>query len=271
MIAALRYEWMRIISIRSTYWLTATTLVIGAGISTLISWGFSDTAAGAGIAPADLPGVAPGVVTQAAAFGPPYIVAFLMAIVGVLAWGHEYRHGMIRATFTAVPSRTAIWLSKYVVTLLWVAVSMVLTFVASSIAGWLFLSDNGISFTSRTVFETEGRALLVGVLLTMFAMSITAILRHQTAALVLLFIWPLVIESIISIVFVVVPSLRDHTALLHYLPFRAMGRMIQLPGFTGDGPFSADPLTLTQAGLVFGGYVLAAVVASLVLLRSRDA
>ncbi len=97
----------------------------------------------------------------------------------------------------------------------------------SSIAGWLFLSKNGISFFSSDVFKTEGRALLVGVLLVAFTMSMTAVLRHQTAALVLLFIWPLIIESIVFVVFIGFPSLRDYNDFLSYLPFRAMFKALE--------------------------------------------
>jgi ABC-type transport system involved in multi-copper enzyme maturation permease subunit len=279
-IAALRYEWVRITSIRSSYWISATTLVVGTGISTLIAWGLAKTFHDLSMNTSEIPFTAGIVVTQAGLAGAPYIVGFVMAIIGVLAWGHEYRHGMIRATFTAVPSRTAIWLAKYIVTLAWVAVTMVVTFAASTYVGWLYLSKYGVSFTSSEVLRAEGKALLVGLLLVTFVMSATAIMRHQTAALVLLFIWPLVIEPIFRLVFFLVPALNDHMDWLNYLPFRALFRILQVPLLAdgsaggGDGPpaqFITQPLTTIEASLVFGAYAVVVVVASLVLLRRRDA
>ncbi len=48
-----------------------------------------------------------GLATQFAVFGVPYFVAYILAMVAVFAWGHEYRHGMVRATLTALNSRTS--------------------------------------------------------------------------------------------------------------------------------------------------------------------
>ena len=49
-------------------------------------------------------------------------VVFVLAIIGIFAWGHEYRHGMIRASLTALNSRGALWVAKYLVVGAWVAV-----------------------------------------------------------------------------------------------------------------------------------------------------
>ena len=51
----------------------------------------------------------------------PNVVCFILAILGIFAWGHEYRHGMIRASLTALNSRTALFVAKTVVVGLWVA------------------------------------------------------------------------------------------------------------------------------------------------------
>jgi ABC-type transport system involved in multi-copper enzyme maturation permease subunit len=271
-IAALRYEWVRITTIRSTYWLTGAAWLIGTTFSTLIAWGTSTAAGNEGIPFDELLGIAPGVTTQGATYGAPHIVGYLAAIIGVLTWGHEYRHGMIRSTLTALPSRTTVWAAKLVVTGAWIVGLMIVSFALSSFSGWLFLRDNGIAFLGSSTLKTEGKTLVTVVLLTWFAMAITALFRHQTAALVLLFIWPLIIETIITLIFVLVPSFQDNLEITNYLPFNAMERIYQLPLFMeSDTPFSTERLTVTEAVLVFGGYVAAAMVGSLVLLRSRDA
>jgi ABC-type transport system involved in multi-copper enzyme maturation permease subunit len=278
-IAALRYEWTRITTIRSSYWVSAIAVLVATGLSTLISWALSDSIADFTNPGFDISFLGSIVVTQFAAAGGPYLIAFVVAILGILAWGHEYRHGMIRATFTAVPSRSAIWLAKYVVTLAWVVVTMILTFLTSSFVGWLFLGKYGVNFFSSVVLKTEGKALLVGVLLVAFMMGATAVLRHQTASMVLLFIWPLIIENILFGVFTGFPSLWKYNDWLSYLPFRALFKALesaQVRGAVGDGNgggFAGLPhqLSVFDSGLVFLAYVAVVTVASLVLLRRRDA
>ena len=41
MIDALRYEWVRISTIRSTYWLTGLALAFALGVSVAVAWGFA--------------------------------------------------------------------------------------------------------------------------------------------------------------------------------------------------------------------------------------
>src|SRR5690349_8238160 len=100
--AAFAYEWVRIRTIRSTWWLTGLALVLGVGITTLLSWGFHHDATTSGINADDLDGLGAVLVTQLAATGHiQSLVSFILAILGIFAWGHEYRHGMIRASLTA--------------------------------------------------------------------------------------------------------------------------------------------------------------------------
>ena len=102
---AFRYEIARIRTIRSTWWLTGLALVVGVGITTLMGWAIHHEFSTHGVSEGDLDGLGPIVVTQLAATGQvPSVVAFLMAMIGIFAWGHEYRHGMIRASLTALRS-----------------------------------------------------------------------------------------------------------------------------------------------------------------------
>ena len=118
---ALAYEWTRIRTLRSTWWLTGSTMVVGIGISGLLAWALHSEFSEHGSV--DLDGIGAAVVTQLAAVGQvPSLISFLLAILGVFAWGHEYRHGMIRASLTALPSRSALWTAKYLVVGIWVAV-----------------------------------------------------------------------------------------------------------------------------------------------------
>jgi len=267
--AALVYEWMRIRTIRSTWWLTALAVVLGVGISTLFSWAVHHDFTTTGVRGSELDGLGPIITTQLAASGQiPSVVCFVLAILGIFAWGHEYRHGMIRASLTALNSRPALWVAKYVVVGVWVAVVAFATLVLSGVVGMIYLHSYVTVFTGQT-WSIIGREVLYGVLLTWLAMAFTSLTRSQAFALVAIFLWPLLIESLINLFFVLVPGLRSHTDILRFLPFRAANRMVDVLN-APSGTFG-DPLSPLGGTLVFGGLAAVLMAASFVLFRRRDA
>jgi ABC-2 type transport system permease protein len=268
--AALRYEWTRITTLRSTYWLSAIALVFGVALSFLVAMGvhlsFDSSSPPRGD---DLRGIGPGIATQFAALGVPYFVAYILAMVGVLAWGHEYRHGMVRATLTALSSRTASWVAKFAVVGAWVVVVALLTILGSLLSGWLWLHGDGVDLLTGDTWHAVLRAVGYAVLFVWIAAAFTALIRNQTAALVLLFLWPLVVENVVSLVFSLVPALHDHADLTRFLPFAAGSRIItQFP--EADGAMG-DPLSALGGVLIFGTLTVLAMVASLALFHKRDA
>jgi ABC-2 type transport system permease protein len=270
MSAALRYEWMRIRTIRSTYWLSVVAIVFGVGLSFLVSMGvhFSMSSDDPPTS-ADLRGMGAGIATQFAVFGVPYFVAYILAMISVFSWGHEYRHGMIRATLTALNSRTATWLAKLVVTGIWVLAVTALTIFLSLLSGWLWLHGDGIRLLTHGTWMVVGRTLLYVLVFSWLAAAFTALVRNQTAALVLLFLWPLAVETVIAVVFALVPALRDHQHVTRFLPFDAGARIIsQIP--KAHSAFGY-PLSVVGALVIFGGLTLVALAGSFVLFRNRDA
>jgi ABC-2 type transport system permease protein len=270
MTAALRYEWVRIRTIRSTIWLSVVAVVFGTGLSFLISMGVSFSFHSTNPpGPGDLDGLGPGVATQFAALGAPYFVGYILAMIGVFAWGHEYRHGMIRATLTTLSSRTSAWVAKFVVVAAWVLVVAALTMLGSLLAGLLWLHDDPVRLVTAETGGAIVRTLVYTVLLTWVAGAFTALTRNQTAALVLLFLWPLAVENVFTLVFNLVPALRPHADLTRFLPFNAGSRIVdQLD--KGHSLFG-QPLSLAGALVIFGGLAVTGMAASLALFHRRDA
>ncbi len=269
MISALRYEWTRIRTIRSTWWLSALALVFGVGISTLFSWAIHHDFAQNGAQLDELDGLGAAVVTQLAASGQiPSVVSFILAMLGIFAWGHEYRHGMIRASLTALSSRSMLWVAKYVVVGLWVAVWTLVVSLLSGVVGVLFLSDFVTVFDGLT-WSIIAREVLFAVLLTWLAMAFTSLTRSQAFALVTIFLWPLLIETLIRVFFLLVPGLRDHTDVLRFLPFGAGNKMLDV--LSDPTSTFGDPLSPLGGSLVFGGLTVVLMVASYLLFRRRDA
>ena len=144
---ALRYEWVRITSIRSTSWLPRSPLVFAMGLSFLVAIGFTlglalgQPALGRGHADGRTGAGQP--VRRRS--GCPTSSAYILAMISVFAWGHEYRHGMVRATLTALSSRTATWVAKFARRRRVGALVTVLAIGCSRCsAGWLWLRGDGV-------------------------------------------------------------------------------------------------------------------------------
>ena len=174
-----------------------------------------------------------------------------------------------RATMTALNSRTAAWSAKLVVTGLWVLLVTAATILLSLLAAWLWLHGDSVAVATAATWRVAGRTLLYVLVFCWLAGAFTALVRNQTAALVLLFLWPLAVETVISVVFSLVPALRDHQNATRFLPFDAGARIVAIyPKSHGTFDY---PLSLVGALVIFGGLTLIAVVASLVLFQKRDA
>ncbi|MCX6396554.1 MAG: ABC transporter permease subunit [Propionibacteriales bacterium] len=266
---ALAYEWTRIRTLRSTWWLTGLAIFLGIGISTLFAWAIHHDFTNGGVTSEDLDQLGPVVVTQLAASGEiPSVICFVLAILGIFAWGHEYRHGMIRASLTALNSRTQLWVAKFLVVGAWVAVVAAVTLIGSGVVASFFLRDYVDVFSGDT-WQIIGRQVLYGVVLTWLAMAFTSITRSQAFALVSIFLWPFLIETLINVFFRLVPGLRDHTELLRFRPFDAGGRLVD--AFNDPTGTFGDPLSAWGGLVVFGGTAVVGMVASYLLFTRRDA
>lgn len=266
--AALAYELTRIRTIRSTWWITGLAIGVGVLISGLFSFAVDHDTDKSGPFPG-VDEVGAAIVTQLAATGEvPSIVCFIVAMIGILAWGHEYRHGMVRTSLTAVSSRPALWAAKSLVVAAWVAATLFVTMVLSGLVSMVFVSDWLTVFSSLT-WGIIGRQVLYGVLLALLAMAFTAVTRSQVLAIVMVFLWPTLVEPIVQLFFVLVPGLRDDREVLRFLPFGAGRRMVALlePASSTFG----DPLSALGGTIVFGGLAAVLLGASYVLFLKRDA
>lgn len=266
---AIAYEWTRIRTIRSTWWLTGLCIILGVGISVLMSWAVWHDFSTRGAQGDELDAIGPIVATQLGATGQvPSLVAFLVAIIGIFAWGHEYRHGMVRASLTALNSRGSLWIAKYVVCAAWAAATTAVTLILSALCGQLFLYSYAEMLSGQT-WEFIGRTVVYAVILTCLGMAFTSVTRSQAFAMVTLFLWPLLVEHIISLVFRLVPGLRDEAELTRFLPFQAGSRLLDAIS-EGRGVFG-DPMTGLGGFLVFGGCTASLMIVSFLLFRRRDA
>lgn len=267
---ALRYEWTRLRTLRSTWWITGGALVAGIVVSLLFSWGFrSNLRSGAGSGGLRFDAVGGVVVTQLAGTGEvPSMVGFVLAIIGILAWGHEYRYGLVRTSLTALNSRRRLWLAKYLVVGAWVGCWAFVISLVSGLASIPMLHGLAPVFVGET-WSVMLRNVVLVVLLTWLAMGLTSVTRSQVFSLVGIFLWPLLVETLLTLFFVLIPALRPHRDVLRFLPFAASRRIVDALGSAGS-TFGL-PLSPLGGTIVFGVVAAVLVAASCWLFLRRDA
>ena len=273
MIDALRYEWLRIRTIRSTYWISAIAVLIGVGLSFLISLGTSFDFAKRTPNSGEIAFLAPAIITQFAAVAGPYLVAYVLVIIGVLAWGHEYRHGMIRATLTAHGSRTSVWIAKFLVLGAWALTVVLAILLLSTFVGWLWLRDDGVDFGTAQLWQQIGRTLCYALLFVWVGAAVASILRNQTAALVTVFIWPLAVEPLLGLIITVIPGMDSLERISKGFPFNAGDRIMRSTdvGKALDALLGGHQLSTAEGFLIFGGFTAGLMALSYVLFLRRDA
>lgn len=284
MTEALRYEWARITTLRSTWWISAGSVLVGSGF-TFVVWMFVRLSATSEIE-GDLDGDGArfyynAAMTQFSNIDPMfYLLTYAVAVLGILAWGHEYRHGMIRATLTAVPQRWAVWTAKYLVIGAWVSVVVVISCVLSLLFALLWFAGLDAEFDLGYLLLAMFKRIVYTVMITWLVMSATVLIRHQTFALVLLYLWPLGVETLLRILALVFVPIFGEDALdaLRFLPFNAAGRIMQdvsmtdpLAGIQDDFDLFGTPLSPWGAFLVFGVYTFGLMAISLAAFQKRDA
>jgi len=280
MIQALRYEWLRITTLRSTWWITLGTIVIASGLTFLVSMGMrlgsADEIEGS-LSEDESREIVEMMMTQFSNFDPMfYLAAYVIAILGVLGWGHEYRHGMIRATLTALPSRISVLVAKVIV----IAALAGITVLGCALLILLISVPFDVTMPTFSGFRdiTIGTALYV-VLFSISGVAFATIVRNQTAAVVMILLIPSVVEQLVKGVIAIIRVISDEpldkggvAVLLKYLPYDAGAQMYTQ--FSLDDllePFGVTSFGPVGGGLVMGTFVAILLAISTALFLRRDA
>ena len=266
MIDALRYEYVRLRTLRSTYWLIGIAMTFQLVMSIVIAAvvASSDSAI-------DDDTVFDVLATIGASSGfAPLFIAFVIGLLGVFSTGHEYRHGMIRATLTAIPNRTHVFVAKIVSTIIVSALAALLCILIALLCVLAF----GLQPPSIKDFVdmTAGTTIFT-VLFSLSGLAYGALTRNQTAAVAMLLLVPTVIEAIIRAIVIAIKGFSDDPSeqggfvqLLRFLPYDAGGQLYtrasidDLLSFLGYTPFGAIGggivLTVFVSALLGGAYAL---------------
>ncbi|GAA2000644.1 ABC transporter permease subunit [Catenulispora subtropica] len=269
---ALRSEWTKIRSVRSTIYTLLATALVTIGISTLFAWGQSGHTGREDLATFD--------PVRDAMFGIVF-GQLVIVVIGAMTLSSEYSTGMIRTSLTSMPRRGVVYGAKLLVfTLVALITGLFCSFTSFFIGQSFFTSVHVHDFrgpTRETVAVVDlstsldkphvlqavvggGLYLAVSALL---AFGFAALLRHTagaiTAAIAALFV-----------TFIMVQFLPHDWAVKvdKWVPFFAGGQLWGIRKLGGED----IPMFSAWTGFaVFAGYAAVAIIAGAVLFRKRDA
>lgn len=194
----LRAEVIKLTSVRSPIWCAVLVAVIGIGMAALFGW----VARASRTDSADFGGQTIPFGVGDALSGVSGFGAMVLMVLGALAITSEYRFGLIRTTFQAIPNRTAVLIGKAVVYGLFGAVvaavvSVAAYFVARLVAGAGLAAD--LRFDSADSWREFYGVPLFAFLTVVLAVGVGALIRQSAAAIALLLLWSLLIESLVPL------------------------------------------------------------------------
>lgn len=259
----IRYEIVRLRTLRSTYWLIGLGLLLNAALAGVIAWSTRHD-------PPD-PNTLAALMTSGSAFSPLPFLAVLVGLVGAFAFGHEYRHRTITVTLSALPRRDRLVLAKAIV----LAVTSALIAVIGLALNWSVAS----LLTQRIlpIFSNGLTPVMVGfvayvVLWGLLGLALGLLVRNLPVVVTLLFVVPLLVEPLLAAL-TMIPALHSLSGATAYFPFNAGSQLTNFGSLAAGnrGPSDAQPLSRHAGGLVFAGWTAAVLAAGWVLFKRRDA
>lgn len=192
---AVRSEWTKLWSVRSTYWTMLAAVVVTVGYAAAITAAISAQWD-------DIPAQAKAGMPSPLAFSlfGTQLGQLALAVLGVLVISSEYRTGMIRSTLMAVPQRQRMLLAKL---LPFTVVAFLLGEIAafgSFFVGQAFFAAHGVTFAlgDEQVLRTVIGAGLYLAASGLLGLAVGALVRHSAGAIAIsvgaLFVVPLVIQ-----------------------------------------------------------------------------
>jgi len=281
----LRSEWIKLFSLRSTWWIVSTGVVLNVGICAALAaammWSERQILANPTLY--HIPGLEPGVLhpgdlgmlSNIVAQGCGFVGQLIFVILSILVITNEYSSGMIRSTFTTAPRRGKVLFAKMVV----VCVVCVLVFGVSMAGGWstsfvILQNSTGmdLTLTSMTSIRILGGFVVEMMLIALLSFGLGAIIRSTPgsigAAFGILLVLPLVIAAITG---AFSTTASDPTGWRKWLVDGAAF----LPTNAGDVvtqvTFSESAILGPWEGLaVLGGWVLVAIILAFITTVRRD-
>ena len=154
-VRALRGEWIKLTTLRSTWWSIGIAAALTVGIAVLIAQAI------------DMPGFDP----IQAVIMPIQFTMLVAGVLGAISVTGEYSTGMIRSTLTANPIRGSVLAAKSIVLAVFMFVSSLVTFTLAAVAVSLVVAPR-----DQSIDWSDPAASLLPIVVASLAMSVFALI-----------------------------------------------------------------------------------------------
>ena len=192
----------------------------------------------------------------------------LAAVLGLIVASGEFRHASATLTYLATPDRKRVLFAKLLAAAFVGAIFGLVAAAVSTGLGLAFIAGRGdpIVLGAATMLSHAAGAMLGAALMAMIGVGLGSLIRSQLVGIIAIFIWALVVESVIGGLFA---SIRP------YLPYTASTTLAGIKlGGAAFGPAHSvkggSALPFAAAAILLVGVAgLVSVVASYTTMR-RD-
>ncbi|MFG2498812.1 ABC transporter permease [Streptomyces sp. NPDC048441] len=258
-------EWIKLWSLRSTYWVLGVGALVVIGINMNSAWSNADRLAHL---PPPPDGLEPHMrfdPLHTAFVDPAWQIFMVIAgSAGAISVFGEYTSGLARTTFAAVPDRRAVVAAKVAVV---ASVMLVLGTVVSGVsfgATQAILREyGGLSLGDPGALRAVAAAALLAPVCALVGMAVGALVRHATGTIVTTLVTLLLLPALFQ-----GETYRWVKEIGNAMPLTAWQALVENPsmGF----PQSKYPVSITEAWIVLAVWPLVAAVVTAVTVRRRD-
>ena len=259
----LRSEWIKLTSLRSTLWSLALIVMLGVGLSLLVS------SVGFGVGGEGPSAPDPGIVLTTSTIGVGF-GQLIAAVLGVLVISGEYSTGMIRSTLAAVPARLPVLAAKAIVLFLLVTAVGALTMFGAWAASYPVYESQGLAVgldEPGLALALAGAALYLG-LTAVFALGLGTLLRSAAGGIAAALGVILVIPTIVPLIALAFEWVND---IAPYLISNAGAAMSRLPSAEAVPTMGQTLLEPWVGALVVLAWSAVSLTLGAIALRRRDA
>lgn len=263
----LHSEWVKLVTLRSTWWCLGAIALLTIGIPALIALALGDGGGSAGNADA---GYFNWMMATTLPIGFSVLIA---AVLGCLVITGEFGTGMIRSTIAAAPRRLSTLFAKSVVIGGVVFVSGFVALALGALASGAVLSaaDYTIDPADGRVWLTLLSAAAYPALVAVFSVGVGTIIRNSAGSIAAVLGLLLVVPTIIQLIGALLGATWAFD-LGAFLP-SSLGTTMYTPTLEGmnmgmtQGTVTLEPW---QAALALAGWAAAALIGGALLLKRRD-
>ena len=248
MFAALKAEFRKLFTVRTTYGIAGFALVI------VIAYTFYVEGLRAG----DTVHMASKLASETP--GAIQAVSLLAGLVALFLMTHEYRYNTIMYTLTSARRRTMVLVAKIVAISAFALLFAAVVGLLAPAMTYLGLHIKGLSLVPQhwQLWDIAWQAAFYTWAYAMFGLLFATLLRSQVASIVALFMVPSTVQLILAL-------LLKKNAI--YLPFNALDQVLQA-GTKGPGP---NGLAAGHAAVIVCAYLVVGWVVAWILFLRRDA